>query len=298
MSVQFEPFNDHLIQHLQEGVCFIDKRQKITLWNNAAELLTGFTAEEILGTPCRDSALNQSILSLNPETDIICPFEQATVDLTPCAYRLFLQHSAGHRMLLNLKVIPVEDASGLLGTIGIFSDASNQAELEATTRSMQKLLRIDPLTRLPNKRSLLDSMKGEYLRFARYGTPFALIAISIDPQQDKKLTRTGPERDALLKWFAQQLSIGFRKADTPGRLRGASFLALLPHTNTLAAEKAAEKLRVMFASTPYPGSGTPVTASFGCASISRSDTLDRLIDRAKNALKIARDDQGNFVVSL
>lgn len=298
MSVQFEPFHEHLLQHLQEGVCFIDKRQQITLWNNAAEQLTGFAAEEMLGTSCRDSALNRSILSLNPGTDIICPFEQAPTDHTPSAYRLFLQHNDGHRVLINLKVIPVEDASGLLGTIGIFSDASNQAELEATTRSMQKLLRIDRLTRLPNKRSLLDSMKGEYLRFARYGTPFALIAISIDQPQDKKLTRTGPERDALLKWFAQQLSIGFRKADTPGRLRGASFLILLPHTNTLAAEKAAEKLRGTFASTPYPGNGMPVTASFGCASISRSDTLDRLIDRAKNALKIARDDQGNFVVSL
>ena len=159
-------------------------------------------------------------------------------------------------------------------------------------------MRIDPMTQLPNKRALFDSMKGEYLRFARYGTPFALIAISIDPPEDEVLIRTGSERDALLRWFAQQLSIGFRKADTPGRLRGASFLTLLPHTNTRAAEKAAEKLRRMLEITPYPSNGKPITASFGCASISRSDTLDRLIERSKSALKLARDAKGNQVISL
>ena len=298
MKVQLEQFYKHLLLHLQEGVCFIDGDQKITLWNQAAELITGVAADELLGTSCRNSALNRAILSLNPEQNLICPFEQATIDQIPCAYRLFLQHSDGHRILINLKVIPVRDDAGLLGTIGIFADASHQTELEVTTRSMKKLLRIDPLTSLPNKRSLFDSMKGEYLRFVRYGTPFALIAITINPPQDKKLTHTGPDRDAMLRWFAQQLLIGFRKADTPGRLRGASFLVLLPHADTRAAEKAAEKLRKIFESTPYPSNGIPVTASFGCASISRSDTLDRLIDRAKSALKIARDDQSNHVASL
>ena len=298
MSTEFEPFHEQLIHHLQEGVCFIDKRLKFTLWNSAAELITGFTSKELIGTACQDSILHQALTTLNKENNNVCPFEQAVTDLKPCAYRLFLQHKQGHHVLINLKVIPLEDNSGLAGTIGVFSDASNQAELEATTRSMQKLMRIDPLTSLPNKRSLFDSMKGEYLRFARYGTPFALIAIAINPPQGEFLPRTGPEREALLKWFAQQLSLGFRKADTPGRLHGASFLALLPHTNTQAAEKAANKLRTMLKATPYPGNGTPVTASFGCASIARSDTLDRLIDRAKSALKMARDNQDNEIVSL
>ncbi len=298
MRVQFEPFHEQLLQHLQEGVCYLDKHNKFTLWNSAVELITGFTSDELIGTACHDSILHKALTMLNPDNDNICPFEQATVDLKPCAYRLFLEHKQGHHVLINLKVIPLKDDSGMLGTIGIFSDASNQAELETTTRSMQKLMRIDPLTSLPNKRSLFDSMKGEYLRFARYGTPFALIAIAINPPPGELLPRTGPEREALLKWFAQQLSLGFRKADTPGRLRGASFLALLPHTNTQAAEKAAKKLRTMLEATPYPGTGTPVTASFGCASIARSDTLDRLIDRAKSALKMARDDKDNDIISL
>ena len=296
--MQYTPFYEHMIQHLREGICFINTRQKITLWSDALVELTGFTSEELIGTSLTYSAMYQSIGELNPDENIIFPLDRSNVDQSSSSYRLVLRHKQGHRLLIDLKVIPVKDNSGLLGTIGVFYDASNHAELEATTRSMKKLMRIDPTTSLPNERSLFDSMKGEYLRFARYGTPFALIAMSIDPPANEALFQTKLERDALLKWFAQQLSVGFRKADTSGRLRGASFMALLPHTNTRAAEKAAEKIQRILESTLYPTIGIPITASFGCASISRSDTLDRLIDRAKKALKAARNDNGNQVVSL
>ena len=296
MQSPFDSFYETILHHLAEGVCFVNHQRQISLWNHTAERITGFAPEEVLGTPCCDSVLTCSIPELNPDCSITCPFDPAFTTGTAQAYRLFHLHKEGHRILINLKVIPTEDGSGTTGAIGIFTDASSQTELEATTHSMQKLMRIDPLTRLPNKRALFDSMKGEYLRFARYGTPFALIAVAIDP--DERLPRSGPDRDALVKWFAQQLSAGFRKADTPGRLRGASFMVLLPHANTQAAEKAAEKIRRLLLRTLYPGGDYPVTARFGCASISRSDTLDRLIDRSKNALKIARNNTGNAIVSL
>ena len=195
--MQFTPFYEHLIQHLNEGVCFINARQKITLWNDALVELTGFTSEELIDTSLTYSALYQSMGELNPDDNIIFPLDRSNVDQSSIAYRLFLRHKQGHRLLIDLKVIPVKDNSSLLGTIGVFSDASNQTELAATTRSMKKLMRIDPMTSLPNERSLFDSMKGEYLRFARYGTPFALIAISIDPPENETLFQTKLERGRL-----------------------------------------------------------------------------------------------------
>ena len=134
MGMSLTPFYKHLIPHLHEGVCFIDARQKITLWNNALVELTGFTSEKLIGTSFTYSPLYQSIVELNPDDNIIFPLDRSNIDQAPCVYRLFLQHKQGHRILMNLKVIPVVGDSGLLGTIGLFSDASNQAELEATTR--------------------------------------------------------------------------------------------------------------------------------------------------------------------
>lgn len=298
MSANIDSFHETLILHLQEGVCYVDHRQNITVWNSAAEHITGFATNDLLNRAYGDSILKESILSLNSDNIETCPFLQTIENQTTNAYRLFLKHQQGHRILINLQVVPVVTDNEPPGALGIFSDASHQLELDATTRTMQKLMRIDPLTKLPNKRSLFDSMKSEYLRFARYGTPFALIAISIEPPEDKALTNPGPDRDALLEWFAQQLSIGFRKADTPGRLRGATFMALLPHTNTQAAEKAAKKICALLECTPYPSSGKPIIANFGCASIARSDTLDRLIIRAKAALKSARINPDTMIASL
>lgn len=296
MSTPFTPLYEQLLQHMSEGVCFIDPEQNITLWNLALEQLTGIGAEEAIEASSRDCILIYSSPVQSPDNETDIPFEQMNLSRGPKAFRRYLQHKDGHRILINLKVIPVELDSGSFGAFGIFSDASNQTPSEPSSRAMQKLMRIDPMTQLPNKRSLFDSIKGEYLRFVRYGTPFALISVAIDP--DERFQHTPTEKKALLKWFGQQLSSGFRKADTPGRLRGATFAILLPHTNTQAAEKAAEKLRALIERTECPGIEASVTASFGCASITRADTIDRLMDRAKKALKAARKSGGNAVASL
>lgn len=296
MNAPITPLHEHLLQHMTEGVCFIDPDQNITLWNHALELLTGLSAVEAINSSCRDSVLTYSSPVQSPGNETDNPLVQMLSIHARGDFRRYLQHKDGHRILINLKVIPVEGNSGLFGTIGIFSDASNQVPRESVSRAVQKMMRIDPLTLLPNKRSLFDSIKAEYLRFVRYGTPFALISVAIDP--DERLHRNPAEKRALLRWFGQQLSFGFRKADTTGRLRGATFMVLLPHTNTQAAEMAAEKIRAQIERAECPVIDATITASFGCASIARADTIDRLTNRAKNALKSARSCGGNTIASL
>ncbi len=48
-----EPSVAHLLlESMADGVFTLDERGKITLWNPALELITGYTAQEALGKGC------------------------------------------------------------------------------------------------------------------------------------------------------------------------------------------------------------------------------------------------------
>ena len=40
----------NLLMHMHEGIYFVDLDRRISFWNNAAENITGFTAEEVIGS--------------------------------------------------------------------------------------------------------------------------------------------------------------------------------------------------------------------------------------------------------
>ena len=46
-----------LLDNLYDGVYFVNRERQITLWNKAAERITGFTKAEVLGKRCADNLL-------------------------------------------------------------------------------------------------------------------------------------------------------------------------------------------------------------------------------------------------
>ena len=47
-----------IINNLQDGVYFVNTDRSIQFWNKAAEEITGYTAEEIVGKQCQNSNLS------------------------------------------------------------------------------------------------------------------------------------------------------------------------------------------------------------------------------------------------
>ena len=103
--------------------------------------------------------------------------------------------------------------------------------------------------------------------------------------------------DEVLKEFAAAISESIRSIDRAGRLGGEEFLIVCPETNLSGAVLLAEKLRAVVESIkiePLPG----ITASFGCASYTRGDTMDSLISRSDKAMYKAKELGRNRVESL
>lgn len=52
-----ERFYRDLVDNLQDGVYFVDRDGRITYWNRAAERLTGYASDEVVGSRCSDGLL-------------------------------------------------------------------------------------------------------------------------------------------------------------------------------------------------------------------------------------------------
>ena len=48
---------ENIIENLHDGLYCVDRDKVITYWNNAAEQISGFTADEVVGKSCSDNIL-------------------------------------------------------------------------------------------------------------------------------------------------------------------------------------------------------------------------------------------------
>ncbi|GAB4165312.1 MAG: GGDEF domain-containing protein [Geothermobacteraceae bacterium] len=283
------PLPDHfyrqMLDHLAEGVYFVDRNRRILYWNRAAEQLTGYRAEDLVEKCCADSGLDHIDCDLTPLCEGDCPLHRAMQGGRGISERVFLRHRDGHRLPVDVRTRPVYDDKGeIIGAIEIFSDASDRVRVENLNRQLQKQVRIDLLTGVPNRRAFLELAKAEFDRYQRYGEVFSVIFTDIDffkQVNDRHGHRIG---DRTLRWFADTLKTALRKVDTISRFGGEEFLILLPTTGAEEAVRTAEKLRRQLASDLCPTTGEPLSASFGVASVVAEDSTETLIERADRAL--------------
>ncbi len=169
--------------------------------------------------------------------------------------------------------------------------ACHREQLEAQLRS---LVTIDPLTKLLNRRGILDCLDHSLENLQRYNRGFALFFIDVDglkAANDHWGHETG---DVLLRDLALRLSDVMRKGDQLGRLGGDEFLIIAECDDShieLLAKRFLQALRV-----PY-GSGRKrgrLSGSIGVV-LAPQDGVDEinLMRKADAAMYLAKSQGGD-----
>ncbi|HZJ03499.1 MAG TPA: PAS domain-containing protein, partial [Thermoleophilia bacterium] len=101
-----------LLDDLSEGVYVTDRDRRILFWNQGAEAISGFDATRMVGSFCRDNLLVHVDEEGTELCGSSCPLEATMRDGRRREAHVFLHHSAGHRVPVHIRALPVRDGTG------------------------------------------------------------------------------------------------------------------------------------------------------------------------------------------
>jgi diguanylate cyclase (GGDEF)-like protein len=164
-------------------------------------------------------------------------------------------------------------------------------KLEADLR---ELAITDPLTKLFNRRKLLEEMATAKIVSRRYNTGVAIILCDIDRFKAINDANGHDVGDAVLIRFAELLKQNTRETDVVARWGGEEFVILVTSNEAHKVVAIAEKLRQSIQDATFPRS-LNVTASFGVAILGTDADLDVLMSDADKAMYQVKAEGRNAV---
>ncbi|MDO9576592.1 MAG: diguanylate cyclase [Candidatus Cloacimonadales bacterium] len=171
-------------------------------------------------------------------------------------------------------------------------------ELNSANYKLEQISRTDPLTKISNRRDMIEKIEHEKKRFARNGKPFVLIMVDIDNFKQVNDKFGHDAGDFVLESIAHLMQSSVRKQDIIGRWGGEEFLLLLPETDVEGGNSLAEKIRRSVSVTPYMISNKkiPITVTLGVSVYDRPMEFEQCIKVADQALYEGKSKGKNCVV--
>jgi len=277
-------FYKELLDHMSDGVYFVDRDRRILYWNKGAHCLTGYKAEELVGRKCQDNILCHVDTAGRRLCREDCPLTATIKAGEPQEANVFLRHKDGWRVPVQVRVQPLRGADGeITGAIEIFRDSTAQNEARRRTEELERLAFLDHLTHLPNRRFLDMSLQTALNEYDVHKDPFGVLWIDIDEFKAINDRFGHACGDRALIQAGKTLAGSLRPADTVGRWGGEEFLAIVRNVNRENLEALAQRCFVIQRQTLVPvedGTRIAMSISVGAALVQPGDTAESLIDRA------------------
>jgi diguanylate cyclase (GGDEF)-like protein len=157
----------------------------------------------------------------------------------------------------------------------------------------------DSLTRLYNRKHLMETLDREVTRSERYSHPFSLLIIDIDHFKKYNDTYGHLAGDEVLRRLASVFKETIRSSDYAARYGGEEFIIILPEISPEQGVEAAERIRRKVGEQRFEGDGEAieVTISVGVASYPENgEDAETVIRNADEALYEAKKLGRNQVI--
>jgi len=272
-----------LLDEVSEGVYFTDRQRRITFWNKAAERISGFARQEVLGSRCSANILIHVDGQGNELCLGNCPLARTLTDRRVRKAEVFLHHKQGHRVPVKVRVYPLQDEKRrVIGAAELFSDSSEKPELWERMHKLEKLAMSDKLTGVANRRYCETYLQARLEEYRRFKWPLGIIFFDIDDFKqlnDRYSHRVG---DGVLRTVARTLLHNIRSIDQAGRWGGEEFIIILRNPSQKVLMRIAEKLRRLVEKSIFWEKGAPIRATLsGGVTLARpGDTSATLVERA------------------
>ncbi|MGD8591128.1 MAG: sensor domain-containing diguanylate cyclase [Chromatiales bacterium] len=159
-------------------------------------------------------------------------------------------------------------------------------ELEETNLELDRHVRLDTLTQIPNRFAFFEAAPREIERTKRYRHALSLVMLDLDHFKAINDQHGHQAGDAVLRHFARIVRSHLRLSDLFARLGGEEFALLLPETDPQMAVRLTQRILDNVVKTPVTFQGKQISVSFsaGIAEYLPDVTLDMLLAMADSSL--------------
>ncbi len=174
---------------------------------------------------------------------------------------------------------------------------NNSAALEKRNQQLQQFANRDPLTKLPNRRSMMQVLNVSMHELQRDNAPFSVILGDIDDFKKINDNYGHDAGDKVLVMVANTITSQLRDCDSVCRWGGEEILVIVKG-DLEAAKNIAERIRLNISSSKveHGGQSMRVTMTFGVAQAKAGDRIEHLIQQADNRLYYGKGHGKNQVV--
>lgn len=288
-----------VLQNTFDGVYRVDRNRRIVFWNPAAEAITGYSAEEVLGRSCADNILQHVSNDGASACSGGCPLAETLSSGCVGDRKYLLHHKLGHRLPVMLRCAPLRDAQGeIVGAVEIFrSLAAEDTRLREIER-LKEVTMTDHLTGIGNRRYGDIVLSNLFENDWTQPTAIGVALIDIDNFKTVNDTYGHAVGDRCLQLVAKTLRTTLRPRDVLSRWGGEEFLAALPAITADSLEAALERMRALVESTwlDVDGERLQVTISVGAVLAFATQPLETVLGRADALLYRAKEEGRNRVL--
>ena len=277
----------NLIDEMYDAVYFVDKDRRIIYWNKAAEEITGYSASEVIGTRCADNVLVHVDESGANLCKGDCPLAKTIQDEVSREASVYLQHKAGHRLPVVVRVAPLRDGKGVLvGGAELFTDNSEKSLMLERIKDLEEMALLDGLTKLSNRSRMEFELEARMEELKRYGLSFGVLFIDIDHFKRFNETYGHDKGDLALKTVANTLQSASRPFDIYGRWGGEEFVGIIKNVDYPGLSRVGRRCLVLVQNSfiPLEEERVHVTVSIGGTLAKPTDTVDSVIKRAEGLM--------------
>ncbi len=286
----------NILDNMYEGLYLVDRNRVITYWNKAAEKISGFSADQVVGMSCSDNILNHVDSEGIPLCQSGCPLLETIKDGEQRESFVYMHHKDGHRVPVSVRTTILTNEFGTItGGIELFTDISNIQSYELKLQELEQLALLDQLTQLANRHYLESELKSRFEEYSRYKLGFGLLILDIDHFKKVNDTYGHDVGDLVLKSVGKTLKNSGRPFDIFGRWGGEEFIGVIKNVSSKDLEKIANRLLSLVSSSfiIVNDKKISVNISIGGTIIKESDDSDTIIKRADQLLYISKNNGRN-----
>ena len=266
-----------------DGVITTDLSGRIESINEAAQLMTGFTAQQATGLHL-DSVFRLYEEPASRTASAASDRDSQPGALQQATYEVLI-HRSGERYAIEYTASPIRKGDGMaVGCVLVFRDVTETRNLR---HQISWHARHDPLTGLYNRAALGERLTHAIFVARNKGVLLAVCMLDLDHFQTVNDTYGNRVGDRLLKETAQRLGAFATQSDAVARLGGDEFVLLLGEQADVSAITSRVAVLMEQLAAPYAIDDRVLhtTVSVGVAVFPQDDAnADTLLRHADQAM--------------